>query len=186
MNNEKEDVSEEETNPEIMVEIEQSKIDAIVEQVAEYKNKYLHLLADAENARKRLHKERAEISQYALSSLLLDFLDPIDHMKNALKFTENASDEVRNWALGFEMILNQFNDVLAQNGVAPIEAIGKEFDPHLHDAVEMVETEETAPGTVVAESLKGYTLRGKTLRPSKVKVAKEIKKDNSSKGDNNE
>jgi molecular chaperone GrpE len=181
MNQENDIVSEEETNPEIMVEIEQSKIDAIVEEAAEYKNKYLHLLADAENARKRLHKERSELSQYALSSLLLDFIDPIDHMKNALKFTQNASEEVRNWALGFDMIFKQLNDVLAQNGVLEIDAIGKEFDPHLHDAVEMVETDEKPAGTIIAESLKGYTLRGKTLRPSKVKVAKEIQQDNSSK-----
>jgi molecular chaperone GrpE len=185
MDHEKETVSEEETNPEIMVEIEQSKIDAILEEVSDYKNKYLHLLADAENARKRLHKERAEISQHAFSSLLLDFIDPIDHMKNALKFTQNASEEVRNWALGFDMIFKQLSDVLTQNGVMEIEAIGKEFDPHLHDAVEMVETDEKPSGTIVAESLKGYTLRGKTLRPSKVKVAQEIQKDNLSKGDNN-
>lgn len=187
-----EDIQHEKKNSTMMVEIEQEKLDSLVNEAAEFKNKYLHLLADVENSRKRLQKERAEISQYALSSVILDFLHPIDHMENALGFTEQSSEEVRHWAIGFDMILNQLKEVLARNGVVPIEALGKEFDPHLHEAVEMVESDTQAPGTIVEESLKGYSMRGKTLRPSKVKVAKEIKKNEEiennrlSEGENNE
>src|SRR5262249_8076328 len=97
----------------------------------EYKNKYLHLLADSENTRKRLQKERDEMVQYAIKSLLLEFLHPIDHFETALQLTEQASDEVKHWALGFKMLLNQFKEVLGNHGVTPIEAKGKPFDPHL-------------------------------------------------------
>ncbi len=139
----------------------------------DYKRKYLHLLADSENARKRLQKDRDEIVQYSVRSLLLDFLSPIDHMENALKFTDQASPEVQNWAKGFEMILMQFKDVLASNGVKTFESIGRPFDPHFHDAVEMKETTDHPPGTVVEESVKGYIIGEKTLRPARVVVSKE-------------
>ncbi|NGX42458.1 MAG: Protein GrpE [Chlamydiae bacterium] len=149
------------------IELEELKKDA-----EGYKHKYLHLLADAENARKRLQKDRSDIIQYAIQNIILDFLHPIDHMENALGFTEEASDEVKHWATGFQMILNQFKDVLVNNGVKTFEALGKDFDPHLHDAVEMIETNEHPPGTVVEESVRGYAIGEKTLRPARVKVSK--------------
>lgn len=139
----------------------------------DYKRKYLHLLADSENARKRLQKDRDEIVQYSLRSLLLDFLNPIDHMESALKFTDQASGEVQNWAKGFEMILMQFKDVLASNNVKSYESVGRQFDPHIHDAIEMKETTEHPPGTVVEENVRGYTIGDKTLRPARVIVSKE-------------
>lgn len=139
----------------------------------DYKRKYLHLLADSENARKRLQKDRDEIVQYSLRSLLLDFLNPIDHMEGALKFTDQASAEVQNWAKGFEMILMQFKDVLASNNVKSYESVGREFDPHIHDAIEMKETSEHPPGTVVEETARGYMIGEKTLRPARVIVSKE-------------
>lgn len=147
-------------------------LEKLRQEVTEFRNKYLHALADSENARKRLQKDREEMVLYSLKNLILDFLDPIDHMENALKYTEEASPEVKHWAAGFKMILNQFKDVLSSNGVKPMGALGKPFDPHLHEAVEMVETKECAPGTVVEESSRGYLMGEKTLRPARVKVSK--------------
>ena len=85
-----------------------NEVDKLKEELSEYKHKYLSLLADAENARKRLQKERGELVDYAIRNLIVDFLHPIDHLENALKFTQEASSEVKHWALGFQMILNQF------------------------------------------------------------------------------
>ena len=150
---------------------QENEFEKLQEEVLEYKNKYLTLLADAENARKRLQKERSELIDYAIRNLIVDFLHPIDHLENALKFTQEASPEVKHWALGFQMILNQFKEVLANNGVKPIEALGKPFDPHFHEAVEMITTTEHPPGIVIEESIRGYKSGDKPLRPARVKVS---------------
>lgn len=152
-------------------ELETLKIEA-----QEFKNKYLEMLADAQNARKRLGKEKDEIIQYAIRGVILDFLHPLDHLENALKFTDQASGEVKHWAAGFQMILHQFKDALASHGVKAFESVGKPFDPHLHDAVEMVETDTEPPGLIIEENIRGYTIGGKTLRPARVKVTKEPEK----------
>lgn len=149
------------------IEYEQLKKDA-----SEYKDKYLRAIADSENLRKRLHKERHDLTQIAVQSIIVDFLNPIDHMENALAFTGNMSNEVKNWAAGFKMILNQFKDVLAANDVHPFKSVGMPFDPHNHEAVEMVESDEYPPGTVIEESIRGYKMGSKTIRPARVKVAK--------------
>lgn len=143
------------------------------EEVKEYKDKYLRQLAEMENMRKRLQKEKQELTDYAVSNLLAEFLSPIDHMETALKHTENMSDEVKHWGLGFKMILTQFKDVLALNGVEAMQSQGKPFDPHLHEAIETVETQEYQPGTIVEECVKGYKMKDKVIRPARVKVAKQ-------------
>ena len=148
------------------------ELESLRKESAEYKEKYLLTLADAENARKRLIKERDGIVRYAIENVILDFLHPIDHMENALKFTEEASDEVKHWATGFNMIMHQLKDVLANNGVVPITAKDQEFDPHLHEAVEMIVTDKCPPGIVVDEQSRGYRIGERVLRPSRVVVSK--------------
>lgn len=139
---------------------------------SESKDKYLRLLAESENARKRLYKERQELTQFSIQNVITDFLNPIDHMENALKFTQQMSDEVKHWALGFQMILGQFKEVLSSNGVQAFVSEGKPFDPHYHEAVEMVETDEYPPGIVIEESIRGYKMGDRVIRPSRVKVSK--------------
>lgn len=146
---------------------------ALQKEVLEYKDKYLRLLADAENARKRLQKEKQEISRYAVESLIIDFLRPIDNLENALRFAQEMSDEVKNWAFGFQMILTQFRDVLAQNGIAPIDSLKKPFNPHDHEAIEMVESTDQPPGIIIEECVRGYKMGDHTIRPARVKVTKE-------------
>lgn len=145
-------------------------------EVMEYKDKYLRLLADSENARKRLQKEREELIRYAVENLIVDFLHPLDNLENALRFAQDMSDEVRNWAFGFQMILAQFKDVLAQNNVSAIDSQGKPFDPHLHEAVEMIESDTQPPGTIIEECVRGYKLGDRMIRPARVKVAKSPQK----------
>lgn len=151
-----------------------SEIERLRLEAGDYKDKYLRTLAENENARKRLQKERQEMTQFALQNLIVDFLDPIDHMENALRYSDQMSGEVKHWAMGFQMILNQFKDVLANNGVTPVESVGKPFDPHFHEAVEMVETEEFPEGTIVEESVRGYKMGERSIRPARVKVAKRV------------
>lgn len=139
----------------------------------DFKDKYLRAIAESENTRKRLQKEKLDAVQYAQERLLDDILKPIDNMENALRFAAASSEEVKNWAKGFEMILGQLKEVLSSHGVSPIVSIGKEFNPYIHEAVEIVETVDLPPGTILEEFCRGYTIGSRTLRPAKVKIAKE-------------
>lgn len=154
------------------VSVTDLELEQLRREVADYKDKYFRGLAESENARKRMQKERQELIQYAVQNVIVDFLNPIDHLENALNFAQQASDEVKHWAHGFQMILNQFKDTLANNGVVAIKSEGMTFDPHYHEAIEMVETADYPPGTIVTETLKGYRMGDKTIRPARVKVAK--------------
>lgn len=156
----------------VMVTDEELK--ALRREATDYKDKYLRLLADADNARKRMLKEKQEAARSATESLIVEFLQPIDHLENALAFAEQMSDEVKQWAYGFQMILTQFKDALSNNGVQPMQSKGEKFDPHLHEAVEMIETTDFLPGIIVEECVRGYKIGDRTIRPARVKVAKTI------------
>lgn len=164
-----------ETEPEPELQAEERKLE---EELQEYKNKYLRQLAETENMRKRLQKEKQELTEYAISNVISDFLGPIDHMESALNHTDNMSEEVKHWGIGFKMILTQFKDILKDNGVSPMNSMGEMFDPHLHEAIEAVETDEVAPGTIVEECLKGFKMGEKVIRPARVKVAKALPQEN--------
>lgn len=148
----------------------------IQEEVTDYRDKYLRLLAEMENSRKRMQKEKMETMRFAIDNVLAEILIPIDSLENALKAATQMSDEVRNWAMGFEMILSQFKDVLSQNGVTAFTSEGTLFDPHLHEAVETEESEEMTEGTITKEFVKGYRCGERIIRPARVKVAKRLQK----------
>lgn len=152
--------------------ITDEELRGLQKEMLEYKDKYLRLLADAENSRKRLQKERIEISRYATENLIVDFLRPLDNLENALRFAQDMSDEVRNWAFGFQMILTQFRDVLAQHGVTPFDSVGKPFNPHDHEAIEMVESTDQPAGIVLEENVRGFRMGDRVIRVARVKVAK--------------
>lgn len=142
------------------------------EQINEYKDKYLRLLAEADNTRKRMQKEKQEMTRFAVENVISEVLGPIDSLENALKFTGQLSQEMQNWAQGFQMILGQFKDVLSNHGVTSFHSEGMQFDPHLHYAIEIEETTEQPEGTVLQEFVKGYKSGDRTVRPARVKVAK--------------
>lgn len=161
------------TAPEPPIDPLELEVKQLREASDQYKDKYMRGLAEAENLRKRLQKEKQDLMQYAVQNIISDFLNPIDHFETALKFTDQASPDVKHWAIGFQMILNQFKDVLAANNITSFVSVGEQFDHARHEAIEMVETNEFPPGTVVEESLRGYKINGdRILRPARVKVAK--------------
>lgn len=159
------------TAPPTVVTISQAELEKLTQSAEEYKDKYLRLLAEMDNSRKRMQKERVELTQYAMQNIIVEFLNPIDQIENALKFTQQMSDDVKHWAIGFEMILNQFKDILSSHGVIAFKSEGMEFDPHQHEAIEMIETKEYPEGTVVSETLRGYKMGERVIRPARVKVA---------------
>ena len=123
--------------------------------------------AEFDNYRKRTEKERSEYVQYAGSEIVREMLPVLDDFERALK-TECGSPE---YARGVEMIYSRMYESLKKLGLEPIETAGASFDPHLHQAVERVETKDAADGTILGEFQRGYRFKGKLLRPSMVKVA---------------
>ncbi|SPN73622.1 HSP-70 cofactor,heat shock protein GrpE,GrpE [Chlamydia serpentis] len=161
-----------ENNVQSEVEHLQQEIATLKTELKEKNDKYLLALAESENSRKRLHKERQELMQYALENTLLDFLNPIESMEKALGFATQMSDDVKNWALGFNMILNQFKQIFEEKGIIEYSSIGQKFNPFLHEAVETEETSEVPEGTILEEFAKGYKIGERPIRVAKVKVAK--------------
>lgn len=146
----------------------------MTEEIAEenWKDKYLRALAEQENMRKRIQKEKQEMVSFGIENAISEFLAAIDNFENALRFAESAEGPVKNWALGFEMILSQFKEVLHNHGIVSFHSEGNTFDPQVHEAVEIVETTEHPDNTVMHEFSKGYKSATRTIRPARVKVAK--------------
>ncbi len=138
----------------------------------EMRDKYLRALAESENVRKRLAKEKQEALSFGIENIVCDFLPAIDSFENALKFADAASGEIKNWAMGFQMIGSQFKQILQNYGIEPFPSEGQMFNPNLHDAVEMIETTDVPEGTIVKEFTKGYRSAARTIRPARVQVAR--------------
>ena len=133
------------------------------------KEEYLRKVAEMENLRKRLEREKGEFYQYALSELLKELFNVLDNFERAL-VTQNQG-KGKSFREGIEMIYKQYQDLLMKQGVEPIEIKEKKFDPHLHQAFITEESEDVDEPEVVEEFQKGYTLHNRLLRPALVKVA---------------
>ena len=123
--------------------------------------------AEFDNFRKRTERERSDYLQYASMEAVKELLPVLDDFERALK-SECPSPE---YARGVEMIYSRMADSLKKLGLEPIEAEGQPFDPHLHQAIERVPTEDAPDNTVLGEFQRGYNFKGKLLRPSMVRVA---------------
>lgn len=137
----------------------------------QHREMHLRALADLENYRRRARKEKEDALKYAVVPLLEALLPVLDNFERAL----DAADQTGNAAVlqeGIEMVYRQFLNVLSQSGLTMIEAEGKPFDPHEHNAVMQVETDKVESGIVVEELQAGYRYMDRVIRPSMVKVSK--------------
>jgi molecular chaperone GrpE len=126
------------------------------------------LQAEFENARKRSAKENLEYRDRAVADLVYQLLPVIDNFDLALK-TDSTPEKLR---VGVELIRKQMDDILKGMGVHPVEAHGKPFDPHQHEAIEAVESDEHPENHVIEELRRGYKHKEKLLRPAMVRVTK--------------
>jgi len=133
-------------------------------------DRLLRKQAELENARKRLQREKEEFLQHAAADLIRALLPVLDGFERALKHRD--AKVPADFYEGVELIQRQLLDVLGRAGLAPIETAGKTFDPHLHQAVESVESPGHRDQEIVEELQRGYKLRHRLLRPAVVKVAK--------------
>ncbi len=125
--------------------------------------------ADFDNYRKRIEKERTEDSKRATARLVEGLIPIIDGFEHAL--AAHGQKEYQNYRKGFELIYKQLIENVTKLGVERIDPVGKQFDPHLHQAMDRLETTEHEDGTIVQVFQPGYLFHGRTLRPAMVRVA---------------
>lgn len=135
-----------------------------------YKEQFLRAVADFDNYRKRIERERREVAEYAASDVLLELLPIIDNFERALQAP--AAGDTEAFKRGIELIHKQMLELLRKRGVTHIEARGIDFDPNVHQAVIHEPSEEHREGEVMEELQRGYKLGDRLLRPAMVKVAK--------------
>jgi molecular chaperone GrpE len=133
------------------------------------KEQLLRAVADFDNYRKRIERERRELSDYAATDVLLELLPIIDNFERALQ-APAVGDEA--FKKGVELIHKQMLDLLRKRGVTLIDALGADFDPNVHQAVIHEPSDEHREGEVMQELQRGYKLGDRLLRPAMVKVAK--------------
>jgi molecular chaperone GrpE len=141
--------------------------DRLMREKSEVTDRLLRLQAEFDNFRKRTEKDRSEFVQYAGMEVVRELLPVLDDLERALK----ADSSSKEYAKGVEMIYSRMANILSKLGLEPIESAGAKFDPHVHQAVEKVPTEEADDHTVLGDHQRGYKFKGKLLRPSMVKVA---------------
>ncbi len=149
----------------------QEEIEKLENELAETKDKYLRLVAEFDNFRKRTARERLELVQTAGKDLIGELLEVLDDADRAQKQLEQAGESSN--AEGMQLILGKLRNILQARGLKAMESIGTDFDPDKHEAI----TEIPAPrpnlsGKVVDEVMKGYTLNDKIIRFAKVVVGK--------------
>lgn len=137
--------------------------------------KWLLAVADHDNYRKRVQKEFEQERRYAALPLARELLPVMDNLHRAVEAAKSASD-AQQLVQGVQMVVKQFDDVLARHGISPINAAGKPFDPNLHQALQQIPTADQPPMTVLAEYERGYTMHDRIVRPSTVIVSAPVVK----------
>ncbi|MCR8845823.1 nucleotide exchange factor GrpE [Paenibacillus sp. SC116] len=144
--------------------VEQAKAEA-----EENYQRMLRVQADYDNFRRRTLKEKEDLAKYASSKLVTDLVPILDNFERAL--STNPSSDSDSFSKGVDMIFRQFQQVLEQEGVTAIKAVGEPFNPEYHQAIMQVESDEYEEGIVVEELQKGYMLKDRVVRPAMVKVS---------------
>jgi molecular chaperone GrpE len=140
-------------------------------EAAKLKEQWIRTAADFDNFRKRSRRELEDNRKAGREELLKDLLPVFDNLERAIQSAQRAQD-VKAVAEGLNMVLRQFVDTLGRSNITKVPAVGKEFDPTVHEAIQQVETDEHPPGTIVAEVQPGYTQGDRLIRAAMVVVAK--------------
>lgn len=149
------------------VPVSDDEIVRLQDELAAEREQSLRLLAEFDNFRRRTNEERAFAEDAGKREVLLALLDVMDDFDRALLHVGTAQDAV---ADGLRLIRQRLSDVLLANGVTPFDSEGQAFDPTLHEAMTMIDSDGGESGTVYAEARRGYMMNGKLLRPALVAV----------------
>lgn len=162
------------TNVEEQIKALEEKINALEKEVEEYKDKFLRKAAEFENFKRRNENDQLNLLKYAAESFILKLLPVIDDFERSLAHIKDANDaeSIKN---GIALVYDKFMKILAEQGVKPIEALGKPFDVHFHEAIMQKKVDDVEPHTVVEEFEKGYIYKDRVIRHSKVAVSEDNK-----------
>lgn len=167
-------MEEKNAKKEEMISISKKEFDALKSKSDErdgYYDKYLRAHAEFENTRKRLEKDKIDFLKYANERLILEFLPILDNMEIAEKHIKETKD-LKAVQEGVDMIQSQIQKFLKDVGVERIKTAGEKFDPHLHEAIETMDSGDKEDGIIVEELKPGYRINGRLLRPASVKIVK--------------
>lgn len=164
----------EETQEETPVEkdelqVAQEKIQELEAKIEEMDNRYLRLQADFDNSRRRAKLDMEAAQKYRVQSIAGNLVEALDNFERATKI-EADNEQTKSLLQGMEMVYKGIIDALAKEGIEPINSVGEEFDPRLHQAVMQVQDENFGSNIVVEEFQKGYLLKDRVIRPAMVKV----------------
>ena len=134
----------------------------------DWKDRYARLLADFDNYRKRVARDREELAQFAAKDILKDLLPTVDNLALALEKAENKEDP---FVQGVKLAYDGFLKALADHGATPLDSVGEPFDTNFHDALAQLPSSDVAEGIVMNEVKRGWLLHGKLLRPAQVVVS---------------
>ena len=153
------------------LKLSQEKGRETMSRLQEVHERMLRSVADLENYRKRAQKEKDQVQKFGTEKILSDFLPVLDNLDRALDHG-NSSPDFASLMEGVSMTRKLFEGALAKHGVRPIPAVGHPFDPHIHEAIQQVESVDLPPNQVLSELVHGYTLNDRLLRPALVIVSK--------------
>jgi molecular chaperone GrpE len=153
--------------------IVESELESLRAEKANYLDRLARLQAEFDNFRKRSVRDQQDFRDYALLEALKSLLPILDSLDRAVKTPGVSVQDLRS---GVELIDKQFHDALAKLGVEPVPAEGEVFDPNLHQAVQMVDTDEIEDHRVIDELQRGYRIKDRLLRPAMVRVANNPKR----------
>ncbi len=139
-------------------------------QLDELNQRYIRLVADFDNYRRRTTQEKSELADYTLANMFTRLLPVVDNFERALAAAE-LNEQIKGYLKGMEMVYTQFLECLNKEGLATIQAVGEPFDPKKHEAIMTVPTDEVEEDTVIEELQKGYTFKDKVIRPTMCKVS---------------
>jgi len=151
------------------VEMLQKALETERKRSEEYLTQLRYVRADIENLKKRFDRQLEEVKIYANERIVIELLDVVDELEMAVKSAASCGS-AETLVQGVEMTLKKFSKILENEQVSPIKSVGEPFDPEKHNAVGRIEEEGVEGITIREEVRKGYTMRGKVIRPSIVKV----------------
>lgn len=143
----------------------------VEQQLLERDQRYMRLMADFENFRRRTQREKDDLGQFVTAKLLLDILPIVDNFERARSQVQPEGEREEKLNSSYQQVYRQFQGILKQLGVQSMEVVGQAFDPARHEAVIQEESPDVSQETVVAELQKGYLMGDKVLRTAMVKVA---------------
>jgi molecular chaperone GrpE len=152
----------------------QQEVEAVKQELSQMKDRYMRSVAEMENLRKRMDKEKNDLLRYGQEKLIQDLLPVLDSFDKALAATEGsaaAPSSTENVAEGIKLVFKQLSAALERHGLKVVEALDKPFDPNLHQALMRQEKHDIREDTVVQEYTRGYLLHDRLIRPAMVVVA---------------